>query len=82
MSVTTSDREKLDETLKILLQLNEQMNSFEKKLEDFNIRLTDLNQKIDDRCYELESLMENKADASDVVEVFERLEVLEAKERD
>ena len=39
-----------------------------------------MNQKLDDRCYELESLIEKKADAGDVVETFERLKVLKAKD--
>ena len=82
MSVTKSDSNKLDEILKTLLQITKRMDSFENKLEGFNTRLTSLNQKLDDRYNELKSQIHNKAYVSDVEEVSERLEILEAKARD
>ena len=48
------------------------MNSFEKKFEDLNTLLTNLNQKLNNKCYERESLIGNKADAGDVVKASKR----------
>ena len=75
MSVTKSDSDKLDKILKTFLQINKRKDNFENKLEG----LTILNQKLDDRCNELKSQIDNKAYVNDIEKVSERLEILEAK---
>ena len=66
----------------LFCKLTNKWTTLKTSLKVFNARLTSLNQKLDDTYNELKNQIDNKAYVNDVVEVSERLEILEAKARD
>ena len=86
---------KLDQVLKAIEKLNKKMDSFYSELESYNERVTNLEEKLNERCAAIEtnlsaktepSDVENalslKANVADLQKIYNRLETLEAQERD
>ena len=80
---------KLDQVLKAIEKLNKRMNSFYSKLEAYNERVTNLEEKLQERCAAIEtnlsaitetSDVENalslKANVTDLQKIYNRLKTL------
>jgi len=66
--------------LNAIKALNIRMDSIDEKFEAYNLRLSNLKLKLNKKCEEINLALNEKANETDLEEIYERLENLERKE--
>jgi len=82
ISKTKSISDKLGEVLNAIKELNVRIDSIDEKFEAYNLRLNNLELKLNKKCEEISLALDEKTNETDLEEIYENLENLERKERD